>query len=364
MITYLSLPSPAGRTIVVGDVHGCWDELAQLLDTVSFGADDLLLCVGDIVDRGPDTWRVARFFRETPNAHTALGNHERRLARFVRKEGSAAWSQRHALSQLPRQEHADWAEWLLARPAVIATPDVVVAHARLDAACALDSQDPFHTCAVGGNRVWIEQDDKGVPCWFHAWGDPRPVCVGHIQYPRVELVPRRLFAVDTGCCSGNQLTAVVLPSCQVMSVDAEANHTRASQLAWEVGRYDGLEAWPVTRLLVLIADTEFQDRQPEVVERARVALATVDLQAALTAARPQLLDRWGEPPAGGAERGEYFRRIGEGYEHSLVGQLVKLAVTGREVQWSWMRQYLGERTLTDLQGILHSLGDLPPDEEQ
>ena len=41
------------RTIVVGDLHGCYDELMELLESVSFTADDRVVCVGDLVTKGP-----------------------------------------------------------------------------------------------------------------------------------------------------------------------------------------------------------------------------------------------------------------------------------------------------------------------
>ncbi|MGD9546822.1 MAG: metallophosphoesterase [Candidatus Krumholzibacteriia bacterium] len=229
----LVLDRPRGRTIVVGDIHGCWDEFATLLDGLGFDAGDLVLCVGDLIDRGPDTWRVARFFRKTPNAHTALGNHERLLACHILENGPAAWSQQHALAQLPREQWEDWARWLLDRPAVIATPDVVVTHARLDPVVPLADQDPIHTCAIGDPNEWIEQDPAGVPLWIRSWQDPRPVCMGHLVYPQVELVPRRLYALDTGCCRGGALTALVLPDFGIVAEPARANHALLSRKAWE-----------------------------------------------------------------------------------------------------------------------------------
>ncbi|MFW6114564.1 MAG: metallophosphoesterase [bacterium] len=73
--------SATHRTIVVGDIHGCYDELRQLLDAVAFRTDDLLVSVGDIIDRGPDSWQVARFFRRTTNAVSVRGKHDACLHR-------------------------------------------------------------------------------------------------------------------------------------------------------------------------------------------------------------------------------------------------------------------------------------------
>lgn len=52
---------PVRRTIVVGDIHGCMAELMALLEEVSFGPEDLLVAVGDLVDRGPDSWGWTAF---------------------------------------------------------------------------------------------------------------------------------------------------------------------------------------------------------------------------------------------------------------------------------------------------------------
>jgi serine/threonine protein phosphatase 1 len=56
------------RTIVVGDIHGCYVEFQELCHLVNFGAQDALVTVGDFLDRGPDSWKVAAFFRDSPNA--------------------------------------------------------------------------------------------------------------------------------------------------------------------------------------------------------------------------------------------------------------------------------------------------------
>lgn len=88
---------------MVGDIHGYFAELQKLLKKINFSEKDVLVAVGDLVDRGPGTWDVARFFHETPNAFSVLGNHERRLAGTIRGTSDPAWSQRHTLSKLHRK---------------------------------------------------------------------------------------------------------------------------------------------------------------------------------------------------------------------------------------------------------------------
>ena len=41
------------RTIVVGDIHGCYDELMELIEKVNLGDDDRVVSVGDLITKGP-----------------------------------------------------------------------------------------------------------------------------------------------------------------------------------------------------------------------------------------------------------------------------------------------------------------------
>ena len=73
----------AQRTIIVGDIHACWQELQRLLERCGRTSEDEVVSVGDLVDRGPEPAEVVRFFREDGNAIAILGNHEDRHVRIV-----------------------------------------------------------------------------------------------------------------------------------------------------------------------------------------------------------------------------------------------------------------------------------------
>jgi len=62
----------------VGDIQGCYDPLSRLLDKVNFDqSKDTLLCVGDLVNRGPESLKVLRFLKSLDNqCVTVLGNHD------------------------------------------------------------------------------------------------------------------------------------------------------------------------------------------------------------------------------------------------------------------------------------------------
>jgi Icc-related predicted phosphoesterase len=53
------------RTIIVGDVHGCYDELCELLDKVAYCKEcDTLIFAGDLVNKGPQSVNVVRLARQ------------------------------------------------------------------------------------------------------------------------------------------------------------------------------------------------------------------------------------------------------------------------------------------------------------
>ena len=69
------------RTIVIGDLHGCYDELLDLLDKVSFASEDRLICVGDLITKGPKNREVLDRFMSDPQFTAVIGNHDLALRR-------------------------------------------------------------------------------------------------------------------------------------------------------------------------------------------------------------------------------------------------------------------------------------------
>jgi serine/threonine protein phosphatase 1 len=81
------------QTLVIGDIHGCYDELQSLLDKAGLTDTDAIISIGDCIDRGLETPEVLRFFRERSNAKLIMGNHERKHVRASRHEVKLARSQ-------------------------------------------------------------------------------------------------------------------------------------------------------------------------------------------------------------------------------------------------------------------------------
>lgn len=88
MTQLLRLPAnTAGRDYVVGDLHGCYDDLQELLALASFDATrDRLIAVGDLIDRGPKNAECIRLL-EQPWFYSVMGNHEALMIQSMAERG-------------------------------------------------------------------------------------------------------------------------------------------------------------------------------------------------------------------------------------------------------------------------------------
>lgn len=78
---------------VVGDIHGHRESFEALLSKLSLGESDHVLCIGDLIDRGPDSFGVVDLVRTDERIHSIIGNHEMLMqnAMSTGEQGRAFW---------------------------------------------------------------------------------------------------------------------------------------------------------------------------------------------------------------------------------------------------------------------------------
>jgi len=201
------------RTIVIGDVQGCLDELDTLLDRVGLTSDDSLYFVGDLVARGPNSRGVLRRVREL-GAHSAIGNHEERLlaARSAERRAEALPklepSHQKLLGEL---DDEDWAQ-LEAMPLRITLDEygIWIVHAGLVPGISFEQQDPWIVTHIRSISEDGEPSSRRGPLWGTRWQGPQHVVFGHNARRDPQLHPYAT-GIDTACVYGEHLTALVLP---------------------------------------------------------------------------------------------------------------------------------------------------------
>src|SRR2546423_26194 len=89
------------RTIVIGDIHGCFDELCDLLEVIDLQTDDRIIAVGDLITKGPKNAQVLDLFISDQRFSSVVGNHDRTIRQRLRGEPvPLTKQQREAIQQL------------------------------------------------------------------------------------------------------------------------------------------------------------------------------------------------------------------------------------------------------------------------
>ncbi|HKR02164.1 MAG TPA: metallophosphoesterase [Pyrinomonadaceae bacterium] len=207
----------SGRTIVVGDIHGCYDELVDLLDKAGLGPLDRVVSVGDLIVKGEKNREVLDLFIEDERFSAVLGNHDRALRRYWKGEPvSLKESQEKTRAELEPDE-ARYSAYIQGLPLMIDLGSHLVVHAGVRPDVALPGQiveDLTELRTLGEDRT----NREGVP-WYERYDGEKIVLFGHWPAPAPRLGPRAI-GLDTGCVYGYDLTAYVVETGEFLSVGA------------------------------------------------------------------------------------------------------------------------------------------------
>jgi protein phosphatase len=230
--------SDHGPFDVIGDVHGCHDELVALLDKLGYSISDghvthpenrRVIFVGDLVDRGPDSPGVLRLVMAMVRDGVALcvaGNHDQKLSRALRgRDVNVSHGLERSLEQLEgdpglKAEVAEFLDELISHY-VLDDGKLVVAHAGLKEDMQGRASRRVRDFALYGETTG-ETDEFGFPVrldWAQNYRGRALVVYGHVAVSE----PRWLnntVNIDTGSAFGGHLTALRYPEKELVSVPA------------------------------------------------------------------------------------------------------------------------------------------------
>jgi protein phosphatase len=229
---------------IIGDVHGCYDELIALFGrlgySISFPVDGAAsvippagrraIFVGDLVDRGPKIPSVLRLVMKMVEAGTAfcvIGNHDTKLMRKLKgRDVQITHGLADSLDQLEK-ESPEFREQVsafiddLVSHYVFDDGRLVVAHAGMKEEMQGRGSGAVREFAMYGETTG-ETDEFGLPIRYNWAADYRGkamVVYGHTPIPEPEWL-NRTINIDTGCVFGGKLTALRYPEKELISVPA------------------------------------------------------------------------------------------------------------------------------------------------
>jgi serine/threonine protein phosphatase 1 len=194
---------------VVGDVHGCYDRLQALLDRLDPGEDDLLVFVGDLIRKGPDSRKVVELVRDSPNMRSVRGNNEEKVI--------------DDRVDIPALSSVD--EYIHDLPVVLSWDDQMVVHGGVDPRRPLDDQ-PVQELL--NTRAIPPENGYDGPFWFDLFEGPPRVFFGHTVLDD-PVANEWAVGLDTGCVYGGRLTAYDYYADEFVSVPGHEHEGRADR---------------------------------------------------------------------------------------------------------------------------------------
>lgn len=216
--------------LFVGDIQGCAEELAHLLDQAGYRSGrHRLIPVGDTINRGPDAPGVMALLRRQ-GAEPIIGNHELALLKAAARghPGQPLDRSRSAFAQLLAAGQWEQAlEWMRSWPHARSGPGWLAVHAGLHPCLPVERTPPCYLanvryCAPGGERPAgedgnLEEAPPGFRPWYEFYRGERTVIFGHWAR-RGLIVQGRVRGLDSGCVYGGQLTGLWWPEDRLVQV--------------------------------------------------------------------------------------------------------------------------------------------------
>jgi len=232
---------------IIGDVHGCYDELCSLLKKLGYSLDEnhifknqpalshpqnrAVVFVGDLVDRGPKIKEVLLLVMnilQHGKGYSVLGNHEDKLLRYLKgnpvtiSPGLQTTIDQISSTSLEFKESLKAMLENLPTHIVFDNNKLVVAHAGL--------KEKYHGISSARERVFAlygditgKKDEYGYPIrrdWETHYKGKAYVVYGHTPIDTATWV-NNAICIDTGCVFGQRLTALRYPKLELLDIKAK-----------------------------------------------------------------------------------------------------------------------------------------------
>ncbi len=311
--------SEHGPFDIIGDVHGCFDELHELLTKLGYGlergsedepayrvqaAGRKAVFVGDLVDRGPNVPEVLHLVMDMVENGAAIcvpGNHDNKLMRKLQgRDVALTHGLKETLAQLERESPAFRTRIMKFFESQIShfildEGRLVVAHAGMKAEMQGRASRAVRDFALYGETTG-ETDEFGLPVrynWAAEYRGQAVVVYGHTPVPEPEWL-NNTVNIDTGCVFGGKLTALRYPEQELLSVPARQTYWEPLKpLVAPISNGDGLTVQQREDDLLDIADVigkRLIDTrlQPRITIREENAIAALEVMSRF-AANPRWL---------------------------------------------------------------------------
>lgn len=219
----------------IGDIHGCADELRELLYKINPSKNDIIISVGDIVNKGPKSEEAVQLLMKY-NVKSVMGNHDsliKMIFDFKEKNIKAP--------KLLKPEHFNLYDslsessinYIVNLPNYIRLSEIntLVIHAGLAPYKSLKEQSEEELTCIRIvdpiTKTFVKRGHTGIP-WHFYYEESERIIYGHNAAKSIKY-KKNTIGIDTGCLYGEKLTAYILPDDKFISVKAKKTYNDYTQ---------------------------------------------------------------------------------------------------------------------------------------
>lgn len=214
------------KIIIYGDIHGCFDEFMQLRQQLNPTNNDIEICVGDILNKGPKSLETLRFIQKH-NIYSVMGNHEYELLQVINENKESDKIDKALLDALTPNDIT----FLESLPYVIKIASLTIVHAGVDKSISFKeefSKKQIKTLLnvryLDDEGFWSKEEDATAFWANHYKGELGFIVYGHTVR---DVVKPSTFAlgIDTGCVHGGSLSAAIVTQYDTISDISYTHHS-------------------------------------------------------------------------------------------------------------------------------------------
>ena len=212
------------RTLIIGDIHGCLDELKELVSIFSPRPNDVIISVGDVIGKGYDFAGCIDYL-DSINAITVLGNHEYWYLKYFPFDEEAIHrstydntkkSEKHILN-FKSYNLEKYYEWMKSLPLFHETDDFIVMHGGFDPRIGIKNSSEFDITST--RKIYISEEDKKIP-WFELYNGKKHIYFGH--WAKMGFYhDKNVTCLDTGCVYGKKLLGYIVEEDRFIEIKAK-----------------------------------------------------------------------------------------------------------------------------------------------
>lgn len=202
------------KTIFIGDVHGCFNELQSLIKKVNPDAQDRIIFTGDLINKGQQSREVVKWVMDH-GYESVMGNHEWAYLKIINQTRNINHhflkdKPKHALLRGLTKKFLDSENrWINNLPLYLDEEKFTLVHAGILPNLPLLEHPPF--------RLFTIRDYHGKP-WHDYYTGKKPIIYGHWAMQGLKIKSNSI-GIDSACVYGGKLSALILETREIIQVN-------------------------------------------------------------------------------------------------------------------------------------------------